>query len=240
MMKIRTIEQLQQHLDDDLAWRKKELTVIKSLVTTRASSAEMVNCYIRSGIALLYAHWEGFIKAASVAYLTYVAAQRLTYSDLTNNFVAIAAKRLLNEAGLSNKVTVYAKVAEFFISGLAERCSLPTEIETKSNLSSEVLREITYTLGLDYREYEIKAKLIDEKLLKNRNEVAHGQYLLIDKELFIDLHIEIVNLLDLFSNQVSNAASTKSYIRAAVARDESPAELSYLTGGASSATLTRK
>lgn len=83
----------------------------------------------------------------------------------------------------------------------------------KSNLSSEVLREIAYILGLDYKEYETKAKLIDETLLKNRNEVAHGKYLLIDVEQFVELHKTIIDLLDLFSNQISNAASTQAYKR---------------------------
>jgi hypothetical protein len=210
--KIRTLEQLQLILDDELAWRKKELAVIKSLVTAR-SSTEIINCHIRSGIALIYAHWEGFIKAAGDAYLTYISSQRLTYSDLTNNFVAIAAKGLLNKAGLSNKVTVYAKVTDFLISGLTERCNFLAELETKSNLSSDVLREIVYILGLDYKEYETKANLINETLLKNRNEVAHGKYLLIDVKQFIDLHRTIIELLDLFSNQISNAASTKAYKR---------------------------
>jgi len=213
MTKIRTLEQLQQHLDDELAWRKKELAVIKALVTARSSSAEIINCHIRGGIALIYAHWEGFIKAAGSAYLTYIASQRLTYLDLTNNFVAIAAKNLLSEAGLSNKVVIYTKVTEFFTSGLANRCNLPMDVETRSNLSSEVLKEIAYTLGLDYTEYATKAKLIDETLLRSRNEVAHGKHLLMDVEEFVDLHRTVINLIDLFSNQISNAASTKAYKR---------------------------
>ncbi len=110
-------------------------------------------------------------------------------------------------------MTVYAKVTEFFLSGLTDRCNLPVEVETKSNLSSEVLKEITYILGLDYEEYETEAKVIDEILLKNRNEVAHGKYSVIDVEQFIELHKTIIHLLDLFSNQISNAASTKAYKR---------------------------
>jgi hypothetical protein len=87
------------------------------------------------------------------------------------------------------------------------------EVETKSNLSSEVLKEIVYTLGLDYKEYEIKAKLIDDTLLKNRNEVAHGKFVLVDTEEFINLHTTIVELIDLFANQISNAVSAKAYKR---------------------------
>ncbi|BCL83998.1 hypothetical protein ccbrp13_64630 [Ktedonobacteria bacterium brp13] len=212
MTKIRTAEQLQQVLDDELAWRKKELVVIKSLVTAN-SSPEIINCHIRSGVALTYAHWEGFIKSAGNAYLDYIMTQQLTYAELTNNFVTIAAKKLLRDAGSSNKVTIYAKVTDFFTSGLTERCSIRMEIETKSNLSSDVLKDIIYTLGLDYTEYETKAKFIDKALLKNRNEIAHGKQLLIDKDEFINTHETVVNLIDLFSNQISNAASRKTYKR---------------------------
>jgi hypothetical protein len=180
---------------------------------------EIINCHIRSGIALIYAHWEGFVKAAGTAYLTYIASQRLTYSELANNFVAIATKRLLNDARESNKMIIYAKVVELFTSGLTDRCNLPTEIETKSNLSSEVLKEIIYILGLDYGEYATKAKLIDETLLKSRNHIAHGKYLVMDLEEFTDLHRATINLMDLFSNQISNAASTKAYQR--ISNDQS-------------------
>jgi hypothetical protein len=213
MTKIRTAEDLQQLLVEELAWRKKELGIVKALITAKSSSLEIINCHIRSGIALLYAHWEGFIKAAGAAYLTYVASQRLTYLDLTNNFIVIATKRLLTDAHEANKLSLHAKVVERFTSGLTERCNLPTEIETRSNLSTEVLKEIVYALGFDYTEYGINAKLIDETLLKHRNSVAHGQYLIISMNEFIGLHKDIIGLMELFSNQISNAVSTKAYKR---------------------------
>jgi hypothetical protein len=213
MTKIRTIEELQQVLDTEMIWRKRELTLVKSLITEKSSSSEAINFHIRSGIALLYAHWEGFIKAAGAAYLTYIASQRLTYLDLANNFVAVAARKLLNDVKDSNKIVAYTKVVERFTSGLHERCNLPTEIETRSNLSTEVLKDIIYTLGFDYGEYEINAKLIDETLLKTRNSIAHGQYLTIDIDEFIGLHKDIIGLMELFSNQISNAASMRAYKR---------------------------
>jgi hypothetical protein len=124
---------------------------------------------------------------------------------------------MLNDARESNKMSIYAQVTEFFTSGLSERCNLPTEIiETKSNLSSEVLKEIIHTLGLNYKEYVSNAKTIDETLLKNRNNVAHGNYLLMDVKEFLYLHGIIIDLMDLFSNQISNAASTKAYKRVLV------------------------
>lgn len=211
MTKIRTLEELQQILDDDLIWRKKELITIKSLIV---GSSEAVNsCYIRSGITLLYAHWEGFIKNAGSAYLTYVSSQRLKYAEIATNFVAIATKKLLNDARESNKSSIYTQVVDFLVTGLDEKCRFPTEIETKSNLSSSVLKEIIHSLGLDYSYYATKEHLIDETMLASRNSIAHGRYLLIDKDTFVETHQTIIGLLTLFSNQISNAASMKVYRR---------------------------
>jgi hypothetical protein len=96
---------------------------------------------------------------------------------------------------------------------MSERSVLPwkTAINTKSNLNSEVLRQITATLGLDYADYVTKEKLIDEKLLRTRNEVAHGQYLLIGYQQYVSLHDEVLGLIQLFFNQVDNAASMAAY-----------------------------
>lgn len=217
MTKIRSVEDLQQKLDNELAWRKKELAIMKSLVPAKSSSkmpsTEITNCYIRCGIALLYAHWEGFIKAAGNFYLEYIISQKLQYVELANNFIALAAKRFLNELDAADRVTAHMSVTEFFLTGLANKCSYLSEIETKSNLSSEVLREIAYILGLDYGEYETKANLIDETLLKNRNYIAHGNYVPINIGTFIALHRTVIDLMVLFANQISNAASTQAYRR---------------------------
>lgn len=219
MTKIRTIEDLQQNLDYELAWRKKELAFMRSLITTKSSSkvpaTEKVNCYIRSSITMLYAHWEGFVKIAGNFYLDYIVSQKLQYVDLTNNFVALAAKRFLHELDSADKVTAHMSVTNFFLSGLTKRCSYLMEIETKSNLSSEVFREIIFILGLDYKLYETKANLIDEILLKHRNHIAHGNYsprnFPVDVDIFIDLHKNVIELMDLFADQISNAASTQAY-----------------------------
>jgi len=55
-MSIRTTEQLSDKLSTDLAWRKKELSEVKSLVETRKVSPQRYNALIRSGICILYAH----------------------------------------------------------------------------------------------------------------------------------------------------------------------------------------
>ena len=216
-MSIRTVEQLSDKLSDDLAWRKKELSEVKSLVETRKFSPQRQNALIRSGICILYAHWEGFVKLASNSYLEYVAMQKLRYDQLSSNFLALAMKTKLNEARDTNKPSLYISVCDFFLSNLNTKCSLPYKdkdaISTASNLSSDILKEITCTLGIDFSFYSKKSPIIDITLLKTRNEIAHGNYLTVDRERYIQLHIEIMGMLNLFRNQIENAAINKDYMR---------------------------
>ena len=213
-MKLRTAEQLSQKLYDDITWRKKELSEVKKLVKEPDISTQKHHLFIRSGICILYSHWEGFVKLAANAYLEYVRLQKLSYQELSSNFLALAMKDKLKEAKETNKPSFYIPVCDFFFVELNTRSSLPKEaISTASNLSSEVFKEITSILGIDFSFYSTKSKLIDEKLLKTRNEIAHANYLLIDREEYIELHTEVIGMLDTFRNQIENAAVNEDFKR---------------------------
>ena len=182
-MKLRTAEQLSDRLSNELAWRKKELSEVKSLVETKKFSPAKHNALIRSGVCLLYAHWEGFVKLAANSYLEYVRMQTLCYEELASNFLALAMKEKLKEAKDTNKPSLYIPVCDFFLDELNQRCSLPKDaISTESNLSSQIFREITHILGIDFSLYSTKSVLIDTKLLRTRNEIAHGEYSIFDEE----------------------------------------------------------
>ncbi len=212
-MSIRTPEQLIDKLATDLAWRKKELSEIKSLVEAKNVSDQRHRALLRSGICMLYSHWEGFVKLAANSYLEYVRSQKLSYKELSTNFLALAMKEKLKEAKDTNKASLYIPVCDFFISELNQKCSLPKDgISTASNLSSKILKDITSILGIDFSYYSTKSVLIDTKLVNTRNEIAHGNYLLFDKSEYIELHSEVIAMLDIFSDQIENAAIQKKFL----------------------------
>src|SRR5204862_533449 len=128
---------------------------------------------IRASIALLYAHWEGFIKRAALVYLEFVKWQRLKNDELAINFLALSARSKFRLAAHSEKMSGHLEVTNFFLKEMSSRSDIPVSIGTKSNLSSTVLREIVLTLGLDYSNFSTKSTLIDEKLVERRNTVAH-------------------------------------------------------------------
>lgn len=215
-MKIRTSEQLADTLANDLIWRKKELTSYRSAMVPRVSS-ERRDALLRGALALLYAHWEGYTKLAANAYLEYIASQRLRNEELAPAILSIAIRPLLRAASESNRIGPHRDVVEFLLTRMAERSAVPYRdaITTRANLSSRVLREILETLGLDYSPFESKATLLDEGLLERRNTIAHGEFLILTVDRYLELHSEVLGMMEELTTQITNAAATGSYRRAA-------------------------
>lgn len=215
-MKIRTLEMLSDYLSRDLAWRKKELTDIRRIFQLSVHSTRR-RALTRCGIALLYAHFEGYTKQAGKAYLEYIAAQRLKNSELSSNLRAVTLRELLSSVEGSRRPSAYQPVVDLFESQDEVRAKIPfkTAIDTESNLSSRVLREIIFILGLDYSTYESKQMLIDSRLLGRRNHIAHGEPIDIDDEDYDELHHNVILLLNLLRNQIEVAATSRSYAKGA-------------------------
>ena len=215
-MKIRTLNDLQDVIDAEMAWRKRELSAVRSNIVEARSFAK--DTAIRAGIALLYAHWEGAIKNIATYYLEYVAMLGLPYGQLKPNFLAITLKNDLKSFDLSNKTTIHTAIVAEIIQSCSVKSKIPVEgiVKTNSNLNSEIFIEIMATIGLDCTNYESSYKLIDAVLLEKRNKIAHGERLEtigMDEERYFEIHEKVFALIQLYANQVANAEIMKEYLR---------------------------
>ena len=212
-MNTRSLDSLIQFLDRQLSWRKRELTALK--FSSEHAEENFRNTFLRASLCLLYAHWEGFIREAATGYVRFVARQGLKFRDVTPNLVALGLKTEIQNAGRSNLATFHTNLTQR-IMGTQEDDFAPAwdrAIDTQSNLDSKVLREVLCVVGVRGDAYFSKGPIIDERLVKNRNSIAHGRGVSINQEDYNELHELVVYLLDLFRDDLETAAETGSYLR---------------------------
>lgn len=213
-MKIKKLEKLQDLLDQDMAWRKKELIDIKLLVHSTQDPA-----ICRVGIALLSAHFEGFIKQAANFYVIYVGSQNIKISELNTNFAAIHSCKTFEPCAASGKITVVQKAIDDFLENYTTKNFQvkysPDHpiIATEGNPSSTVIKNILGSIGLDFTPYETKVNFIDADLLSNRHGIVHGNKVFIDVADFDNTFKVITEIMEQFSDQILAAAISKSYLR---------------------------
>ncbi len=216
MMKIRTAEQLQEVLDADFSWRLKEIADIRSAAESARLGSQKT--LIRAGVALLYAHWEGFVKQSTTTYIRYVSCQRLRHSELRSCFVALSLKARLHQIGESNKANVNVQALEAILDGQRQRASFAWRdpITKTANMKSTVFVEIACWVGLNVTRYEPKWRFIDDRLVKRRNAIAHGGGgdLELDETGFKELAGGVIELLRWFKTDIENAVSNRAFLRA--------------------------
>ena len=209
---IRTNDQLVAKIAEDLIWRRKELTELKGLVQVNAGALRS-RVLIRCSVALLYAHWEGFVKKCSSYYLEYVASHRLPYKKLSSNFVALTLRSKFIELNASEKISSGNSLADFFCSELDRQSSVPYKniVDTKSNLSSKVLTDILSALGLDVSHFNTRLNYIDTNLVNRRNHIAHGEDMEISIDEYLDLHDNVLALIETYRNEIENASVQRRF-----------------------------
>lgn len=210
---IRTSDELLEKVAEDLIWRRKELTELKGIVNKSKDNLILSRVLLRTSVAILYAHWEGFVKKSSHYYLEYVASQRLPYQRLTANFIALSIKSKFSELGGNEKLSAGVDLANFFCNSLTKKSNIPYRngVDTQSNLSSKVLIDIITILGLDISSFETKFHFIDSNLVNPRNHIAHGQNINISISEYQELHESVLALIETFRNEIENASITRKF-----------------------------
>jgi hypothetical protein len=209
---MRTPQDLQDELDSDLAWRRVEAhSLLSSVRATRGSAQQAA---IRAGIALLYAHWEGYTKNALTRYLEFVSRRKLRLRELNEGLAGLAADNELRRRGNLSDSRRRTALVRLLASEGETRASLPNgEVNTQGNLNSDLCSELFECLGLDYSALDTKKGLIDYSLLRVRNDIAHGRWMSTDRAGYEELHGEVMTMLVAVRNAVMNATDNSHYRR---------------------------
>lgn len=222
MIEPRTLTLLHEAIAKDYAWRITELSNFKNSILLSNSKAQ--EGMLRAGIALLYAHWEGFVKKISDLYYEFVSYQNLKIEELNDAFVGIALRSEIELLLQSKKLIQHSKLVKILLDEKKKEAWFSSNSPIKtSNLKYEVFEDVCTLIGIDPSVFEERYRVsfdrsikltIDEDLVKRRNTIAHGEFLTISVTEYKNLYQIIVNgFLYNFKEIIMDAAQTKNYIR---------------------------
>jgi HEPN superfamily RiboL-PSP-like protein len=212
---IANFDELQNALTDDLTWRLREIAAMQSVI--QRSSITERRTLLRAALVLLYAHWEGYVKVASLNYLRFVAGRRRRYKQLSSNFVYLANYTVLRRLeGQRRSVRDKIRIVEEIVASVegVNKDMHANRVDTQSNLSTDTMREICATIGLSSHVFDAEEALIDKLLLARRNHIAHGEDVSITPEELHDLSTKVLDLMRQFRTQVENSAISEEYLKA--------------------------
>jgi hypothetical protein len=179
--------------------------------------------FFRSGIVLLYAHWEGLVKFGAKSYIRYINHQGAKYESMKPCFLFFAVTTKLDNSGKINlqNFSLFEKTQQLFTLPIHDKFNVDPDssISTRENqnLTSTEFKALIGKLGLPYLpDYELREKLIDDKLMIYRNRVAHGESLHGDvadpDETFDLLADEILGLLELLRDELTTAIEQRHFM----------------------------
>ena len=214
-MNINTVDTLIDRVSEERVWRIREISALKLACNSSSSSLESKRVLRRSFIPMAYAHWEGFVKKVAEYYLEFVSRQRMQLNELQPCFLSVYLTTEYSKDLAKNNKSSLLDVCSRIISSGEDRIHLRRKgvISTGSNLKSDVLKEICLCLGISFIDYEPKKKFIDTILVGRRNHIAHGEFQNIDVSEIEEISKGLVELIDIFRNQIENAAIEQKYKR---------------------------
>lgn len=212
MSKPYTDQDLSDLFDEDLIWRRRELSDMKAAV--KAADAAAKSVLLRAIITMSYAHWEGYVRTCANRYFDYLAIRRRPYAVLERQiYVNTFLVRLDNLRKTRVSLETRSKLVNDILDGAGGtfRYVNPLLIDTKSNLNADTIKDICLICSIDSSHFEANRFFIDQLLLKRRNAIAHGQQEFIDEDEIDELVTEVLGLMQYFRALLENKVYLRQY-----------------------------
>lgn len=224
MNEPRTLTLLYESIEREYAWRITELSNFRAYTLQTSNKNKAKNGMIRAGVALLYAHWEGFIKKSADLYCQFVAFQGKTIGELNNSFVSIVLRGELENLQKSKRLIIHTSIINKILNSQNSIANFSNSSPIRtSNLRYDIFEDICLLIGVSidafHERYRQKydrdiQKTINNDLVDQRNSIAHGEFLLISEEEYKELYNVIVKgIMYSFKELIMDSAYNKQYLR---------------------------
>lgn len=206
-MIITSVLELQEKIDEDLAWRKRELGHFDTLLLS-IKDEHRLSTLLRSGYSTIYSHWEGFVKRSGSFFLNFIINRKIPLDKISLNLVSTLVHKKLQPILNTNKPSAIKQITDIYLN-LQEYNSTELQcvaLQTESNLKSGPFKEIVWILGFDYAPFEINENFIDLQLVYKRNKIAHGERISISLSDFEDARNKVFDMLEIFRDTILDSA----------------------------------
>jgi hypothetical protein len=119
-------------IEDDRLYRNNELSFLKDIILSYKNK-EGGETLIRSGILLLYAHWEGFCKESSKKYIKYIQNSKIPIEKISKD---ILINNIFNSINGKIRAWTFKKI---FGSAVTTQ-DLIINIDTENNLKYSTMK----------------------------------------------------------------------------------------------------
>lgn len=212
MIKPYTEQNLSDIFDADLIWRRKELSDLKSAIRTADGAAKPV--LLRALITMSYAHWEGYVRLCANRYFEHLTLRKKPFTDFERQ-IYVNSHLVRLDALHQSRASLEArcKLINDILDGITARFAFinPELIDTKSNLNTDVIKEICIICNIDSSHFESNRTFLDILILKRRNAIAHGQQEFIQVDEVDGLISSVLSLMEHFRGLLENKVYLKTY-----------------------------
>jgi hypothetical protein len=215
MSKPYTEQNLSDLFDADLNWRRRELSDLKLAIKRADSQSKQV--LLRAIITMAYAHWEGYVRFCANCYFEHLTLRKRAFSALerqiyVNSFLPRLSTLYQSRANIETR----CRLVNDILDGREGRFTYinPDLIDTRSNLSTDVIKDICLVCGVDGNHFERTRPFIDRIILKRRNAIAHGQQEFITESEVDQLVANTLALMGHFRILLENKVYQKAYLTA--------------------------
>ena len=133
--------------------------------------------------------------------------------NLADNFITASLKQEFVKCWNTRQTSTHHKIVHILLNQLTDIATFNENqiIQTKSNLDFNTFNEVIFTIGIDPAYYESKEHFLDDILLEKRHHIAHGDRNTVDNEEYVQLHRDVILMLDIFHQQIIDSVINQSY-----------------------------
>lgn len=182
-------------IETDIHWRVGQFASLKAIPIQYGMQPDHRNLVLVYSVPAIYSLWEGFIVTISHNFIKYINEYNVAVEDL---HIAVFTHALHSEFKL-NEGRIQLESQRKFAKEIRERLSqvkftIPTKIQTESNVNPKVLNAILDCFNLNKIDSKFSAPL--NKLLQYRNSIVHGENALtVDDNLIVEFTKAIEDLM---------------------------------------------